>query len=123
MQKKGDPPEKILHAGDRDTVAQRLVSGGIGGSGYLRPAIGEALEPFAFQGRQTPDEPGRVCGTEDQVVGILLLVRALGAGDRISPEGIYLLLCIDRMAVISKAISDFNPNPISHVLTLSDGVH
>lgn len=98
FQKISHPPEKILHTGDGDAVAQSPVPGGVRGSRKIRPAIGKTLEALAFQRCQAADEMGRVCRMEDQIGGVLVLSGALGAGGLILSKtvcplaGVYSVL-------------------------------
>lgn len=47
-----DALQNIVHTGNGDTVAQRLVPCRVRGAGDVRPAVREALEPFSQAFRQ-----------------------------------------------------------------------
>ena len=55
-QRGSDACHDVLHAGDGDAVAQRLIPRRVGRVGNVRPAVREALEPLAFQRRKAADE-------------------------------------------------------------------
>jgi len=108
-----------LNAGDRHAVAQRFIPCAVGCIRDIRPAIGEALEPFALQRRQAADEAGAfhdafiladelivdalvvavadgahrllIGRLADEIGGILVLPCALGAGNLIILENIHTL--------------------------------
>lgn len=99
-----DPQHQELHTGNGHTVAQRFVAGSVRGTGDICPAIREALQPFALDGHQTPDQQRQV---EDfdlrlvihQIRGVLVLPRALGAGDFVRLEDIRPLAAEHGVAV------------------------
>ena len=89
-----------LNAGDRHAVAQRFIPCAVGCIRDIRPAIGEALEPFALQRRQAADElPLIGIRLADEIGGVLVLARAFRAGDVLLHELIHALPVEDSVMV------------------------
>ena len=144
-QRQGHATQNVFHTGDGYRIAQRLVPGGIGRAGNIRPAVREALEPFTFQRGQAADEKssffytllsahmlvvgivliaaGQRAGDlmVDEVGGVLVLSGALGAGHAVALEDVHPLAAEYRMAVSGgQRIGDLllTAKPIPAVLRL-----
>ena len=119
-------PHDVLHAGDRHTVAQGFVTGGIRSPWDVCPPIRETLQTLALKGRQAANQVGTVqdalivthilvtdalviranqcanrflVGLHHQIGGILMLPSALRAGNLIFREHVHPLAAVDGVAI------------------------
>lgn len=96
----GDPTHNELHAGYRHTVAQRFITGTVRSTGYICPAVREALQSFTLQRSKTTDEMGTgFCLLANQVGCVLVLTGTLGTCHIIMPKVIHTLAAVDRMMI------------------------
>lgn len=97
---RGDPTHNELYTGYRHTVAQRFITGTVRSTGYICPAVREALQSFTLQRSKTTDEMGTgFCLLANEIGGILVLTGALGTCHIIMPKVIHTLAAVDRMMI------------------------